>query len=165
MNEGDKDFLRVEVGGLVRDHRENPVVLLKGAETNDVLPIWIGQAEAMAIDLQLRGESFDRPLTHDLLKTAVESLGATVLKVAVTDLKNNTFFAKIFIQRGNDVFAIDARPSDSIALAIRTQSPIYVSKFVFESHKHALEARESQKEDDSDDDLRRYLRDLDPGEF
>ncbi len=165
MNESDKSFLRVEIGGLVRDHHENPVVLLKGAETNDVLPIWIGQAEALSIDLQLRGETFDRPLTHDLLKTAVESLGATVLKVAVTDLKDNTFFAKIYIQRGNEVFAIDARPSDSIALAIRTQSPIYVSKAVFESHKHALEARESPKGDDSDDDLRRYLRDLDPGEF
>lgn len=165
MNEGDTSFVRVEIGGLVRDHRENPVVLLKGAETNDVLPIWIGQAEALAIDLQLRGESFDRPLTHDLLKTAVESLGATVLKVAVTDLKNNTFFAKIYIQRGNEVLAIDARPSDSIALAIRTQSPIFVSRSVFESHKHALEARESQQDDGSDDDLRRYLRDLDPGDF
>jgi bifunctional DNase/RNase len=165
VNEADKNFLRVEVGGLVRDHRENPVVLLKSAETNDVLPIWIGQAEALSIDLQLRGETFDRPLTHDLLKTAVESLGAAVLKVAVTDLKNNTFFAKIYIQRGNEVFAIDARPSDSIALAVRTRSPIYVSKAVFESHKQALEARESEKDDDSEDDLKRYLRDLDPGDF
>jgi len=165
LKEGDKSFLKVEVGGLVRDHRENPVVLLKGAESNEVLPIWIGQAEALAIDLQLRGEAFDRPLTHDLLKTAVESLGATVLKVAVTDLKDNTFFAKIYIQRGNEVFAIDARPSDSIALAIRTQSPIYVSRTVFETHKHALEGREAPKDDSDDDDLRRYLRDLDPGEF
>jgi bifunctional DNase/RNase len=82
LKEGDKNFLKVEVGGLVRDHRENPVVLLKGAESNEVLPIWIGQAEALAIDLQLRGEAFDRPLTHDLLKTAIESLGAAVLKVA-----------------------------------------------------------------------------------
>ena len=165
MNENDRSYLKVEIGGLVRDHRENPVVLLKGSETNDVLPIWIGQAEALSIDLQLRGESFDRPLTHDLLKTAVESLGATVLKVAVTDLRDNTFYAKIYIQRGNEVVAIDARPSDSIALAIRTQSPIYVSKAVFESPKQAREARESQKEDESDDDLKRYLRDLDPGDF
>jgi hypothetical protein len=88
-----------------------------------------------------------------------------VLKVAVTDLKDNTFFAKIYIQRGNEVFAIDARPSDSIALAIRTQSPIYVSKAVFEAHKRALEGRESPMNDSDDDDLRRYLRDLDPGEF
>ena len=164
MTVGDQNFLRVEVGGLVRDHRENPVVLLKGTDTDDVLPIWIGQAEALSIDLQLRGETFERPLTHDLLKTAVESLGATVLRVAVTDLKDNTFFAKIYIQRGNEIFGIDARPSDSIALAIRTQAPIYVSRAVFESHKHALETRETPA-DDTDDTLRNYLRDLDPGEF
>ena len=165
MNEGDKNFRKVEVSGLVRDHRENPVVLLKAEGSNEVLPIWIGQAEALAIDLHLRGEAFDRPLTHDLLKTAVESLGATVLKVAVTDLKDNTFFAKIYIQRGNEVFVIDARPSDSIALAIRTRSPIFVSREVFDAHKHALEGQEPPKNDSNDDDLRRYLRDLDPGEF
>ena len=93
MNEGDKNFLRVEVGGLVRDNRENPVVLLKGVDEEEVLPIWIGQAEALSIDLHLKGESFDRPLTHDLLRAAIESLGASVLRVAVTDLKDNTFLA------------------------------------------------------------------------
>ena len=164
MTEDDKDFLKVEVGGLIRDNRENPVVLLKGTHSDEVLPIWIGQAEALSIDLQLRGESFDRPLTHDLLKTAVEGLGATVVKVAVTDLRDNTFFAKIYIQRGNEVFAIDARPSDSIALAVRTRSPIFVARTVFENHKHAMEGTESPR-DDSDEELRRYFRDLDPGEF
>jgi len=164
MTEGDHGLVRVSVGGLVRDHRENPVVLLKGTDTDEVLPIWIGQAEALSIDLQLRGETFERPLTHDLLKTAVESLGAKVVRVAVTDLKDNTFFAKIYIQRGNEVFAIDARPSDSIALAIRTHSPIFVARAVFDAHKQALEARDVPPED-SDDTLRKYLRDLDPGEF
>jgi hypothetical protein len=164
MTEGDRSLIRVSVGGLVRDQRENPVVLLKGTDTDEVLPIWIGQAEALAIDLQLRGETFERPLTHDLLKTAVESLGAKVVRVAVTDLKDNTFFAKIYIQRGSEVFAIDARPSDSIALAIRTHSPIFVARSVFESHKHALESRDAPP-DDAEDKLRKYLRDLDPGEF
>ncbi len=164
MKDEDKNYLRVEVGGLVRDHRENPVVLLKGIDNDEVLPIWIGQAEALAIDLQLKGESFDRPLTHDLLKTAVESLGASVLRVAVTELRDNTFFAKIFIQRGNEVFAIDARPSDSIALAIRTQSPIYVSKAVFDGHKHSMDDKDIS-DVDTDEDLRKYLRDLDPGDF
>jgi hypothetical protein len=164
MTDGDHGLVRVSVGGLVRDHRENPVVLLKGTDTDEVLPIWIGQAEALSIDLQLRGETFERPLTHDLLKTAVESLGAKVVRVAVTDLKDNTFFAKIYIQRGNEVFAIDARPSDSIALAIRTHSPIFVARAVFDAHKQALEARDVPP-DDSDDTLRKYLRDLDPGEF
>ncbi|UCG52154.1 MAG: bifunctional nuclease family protein [Candidatus Latescibacterota bacterium] len=161
MKNGDKNFLRVEVGGLIKDNKENPIVLLKGAENEEVLPIWIGHAEALSIDLQLQGKTFDRPLTHDLLKTAVESLGATVAKVAVTELRDNIFYAKIYIQRGTEVYAIDARPSDSIALAIRTQSPIYVSESVFETHKHAVE----EKHDDSDEELRKYLRDLDPGDF
>ncbi|UCH85010.1 MAG: bifunctional nuclease family protein [Candidatus Latescibacterota bacterium] len=164
MKNGDNDLLRVEIGGLIKDQRENPIVLLKGVESDDVLPIWIGHAEALSIDLQLQGKSFDRPLTHDLLKTAVESLGATVVRVAVTDLRDNVFFAKIFIQRGSEVFAIDARPSDSIALAVRTRSPIFVAKSVFENHKNALENDQNLRES-SDEELRRYLKDLDPGEF
>lgn len=164
MKEDGKDFLKVEISGLVRDSRENPIILLKGADEEEVLPIWIGHAEALSIELQLQGKSFDRPLTHDLLKTAVESLGATVVKVAVTELKDNTFFAKIYLQRDNEVFSIDARPSDSIALAIRTQAPIYVSQAVFENHKRALQENHESKES-SDEALRKYLRDLDPGEF
>ena len=162
MNDG--DFLQVEIGGLIRDSRENPIILLKAGDSEEVLPIWIGHAEALSIELQLQGKTFDRPLTHDLLKTFVESLGASVLKVAVTDLKDNTFFAKVFLQRGDEIFAIDSRPSDSVALAVRAKAPIFVAKHVFESHKRALQ--ESQESGgDSDEALRRYLRDLDPGEF
>jgi bifunctional DNase/RNase len=127
-----------------------------------VLPIWIGHAEALSIELQLQGKAFDRPLTHDLLRTAIESLGATVSKVAVTELRDNTFFAKIYLQRDNDVFVIDARPSDSIALAVRAQAPIYVAESVFENHKRASQ---TEVDDSSDEALRRYLRDLDPGDF
>ena len=164
MKEGGKNFLRVEIGGLVRDNRENPIVLLKATENGEVLPIWIGHAEALAIELQLQGKKFDRPLTHDLFKTAVESLGATVVKIAVTELRDNTFFAKIYLQRDTEVYAIDARPSDSIALAIRSAAPIYVSESVFESHKRAMQDNQQNKEA-SDEALRRYLRDLDPGDF
>jgi bifunctional DNase/RNase len=164
MKEGDTNFLRVEISGLVKDNRENPIVLLKGTERDEVLPIWIGQAEALSIDLQLKGETFGRPLTHDLLRTAIEILGATVVKVAVTELQNNTFFAKIFLQRDSEVISIDARPSDSIALAIRAKAPIYVSEVVFESHKRAIQDSQDSQES-SDDALRKYLRDLDPGDF
>jgi bifunctional DNase/RNase len=164
MNEGAENFLKVEVGGLVRDNHENPIVLLKSTENEEVLPIWIGHAEALSIELQLQGKSFDRPLTHDLLKTTVESLGATVAKVAVTELRDNTFFAKVYLQRDNEIFAIDARPSDSIALAVRTKSPIFVSETVFEKHKRALQETQ-EYEESSDEALRKYLRDLDPGEF
>ncbi|NIM19639.1 MAG: bifunctional nuclease family protein [Candidatus Latescibacteria bacterium] len=164
MQDEEKSFLKVEIRGLTEDHRGNPVVLLKSSDDDEVLPIWIGHAEAMAIRLQLEGESFDRPLTLDLLRTTVESLGATVLKVAVTELRDNTFFAKIHLQRGEEIHVIDARPSDSIALALRTKSPIYVSTEVFENHKRALHDA-GGADQDSDDELRRYLRDLDPGEF
>ena len=164
MSEDGKNFLKVEIGGLVRDNRENPIVLLKVTESEEVLPIWIGHAEALSIELKLQGKTFDRPLTHDLLRSAIESLGASVVKVAVTDLKDNTFFAKIYLHRDNEVFAIDARPSDSIALAVRTNAPIYVSQTVFKDHKRAL--LESQESKESNDEaLRKYLRDLDPGEF
>ena len=164
MSDRDQKFLKVEIGGLVRDNRENPIVLLKVTDSEEVLPIWIGHAEALSIELKLQGKSFDRPLTHDLLRASIESLGATVTKVAVTDLKDNTFFAKVYLHRDNEVFAIDARPSDSIALAVRTNAPIYVSETVFENHKRALQENQESKES-ADEALRKYLRDLDPGEF
>jgi hypothetical protein len=160
----EKHFIRVSVSGMARDPRDNPVVLLKSEEGEEVLPIWIGHAEGMAIELQLKGEKFERPLTHDLLKAAIESLGAAVAKVAVTELRDNTFFAKVYIQRNSDVVVIDARPSDSVALALKCGAPIFVAHDVFAAHKRALQS-ESPLSPDTDDELRRYLKDLDPGEF
>jgi uncharacterized protein len=160
----DGTFVRVSVSGMARDPRDNPVVLLKSDEGEDVLPIWIGHAEAMAIELHLKGSHFERPLTHDLLKTMVENLGASVVKVAITDLREGTFFAKIHLQRGDDVLVIDARPSDSVALALKCNAPIFVARDVFTAHKRALEP-EPGTSPPADDELRRYLKDLDPGEF
>jgi bifunctional DNase/RNase len=164
MFENEKDFVQVTIGGLVKDQRSNPVVLLKVYGGDEVLPIWIGHSEALAIELQLKGESFERPLTHDLLKTTVESLGASVVTVAITELKDNTFFAKIYLKRDKDIYVIDARPSDSIALALKASADIYISKEVFKNHKRVIQ-NEQLPTEDSDDDLRRYLEDLDPGEF
>jgi bifunctional DNase/RNase len=164
MTDPDPQFVRVAVKSVVRDQRSNPVVLLHEEDGGEVLPIWIGHAEGIAIELHLKGETFERPLTHDLLKTTLESLGASVTRVAVTELRDNTFFARIFLARENEVLAIDARPSDSIALALKTGAPIYVSRDVFEGHKRALESGGGGK-DDPDDELRRYLEDLDPGDF
>jgi bifunctional DNase/RNase len=157
-------FVRVSVSGMARDPRDNPVVLLKSDEGEDVLPIWIGHAEAMAIELQLKGSQFERPLTHDLLKTMIENLGASVVKVAITDLREGTFFAKIHLQRGTDVLVIDARPSDSVALALKCAAPIFVSREVFGAHKRAIEP-DTEAAPGGDDELRRYLKDLDPGDF
>lgn len=164
MFENENDFVQVTIGGLVKDQRSNPVVLLKVYGGDEVLPIWIGHSEALAIELQLKGESFERPLTHDLLKTTVESLGASVVTVAITELKDNTFFAKIYLKRDKDIYVIDARPSDSIALALKASADIYISKEVFKNHKRVIQSEQLPTED-SDDDLRRYLEGLDPGEF
>ena len=164
MSDGNKEFVPVRVKSIVRDQRSNPVVLLKEEDGEEVLPIWIGHAEGVAIELQLKGESFERPLTHDLLKTTLECLGATVAKVAITELRDNTFFARVHLQRENEVFALDARPSDSIALALKAGAPILVARDVFAGHKRALQEGSGSTED-PDDELRRYLEDLDPGDF
>jgi bifunctional DNase/RNase len=164
MGDAEAEFMKVAVGGLVKDQRNNPVVLLKREDDDEVLPIWIGHSEALAIELQLRGNTFERPLTHDLLKTAIESLGASIVKVAITELRDNTFFAKLFIQRDNEVYAIDARPSDSIALALKASASIFVSNDVFKNHKRLMQS-EQLPSDSQDDALRKYLRDLDPGDF
>jgi bifunctional DNase/RNase len=164
VTQDDKHFVRVTVSGMARDARENPVVLLKSNDGEEVLPIWIGHAEGMAIDLTMKGEKFERPLTHDLLKTVIESLGAVLAKVAITELRNNTFFAKVYLQRGHDVVVMDARPSDSVALALKCDAPIFVARDVFVSHKRALDQGIGPGPD-PDDELRRYLKDLDPGDF
>ena len=164
MPDDESQMVPVTVGGLVRDQRNNPVVLLKIDGGDEALPIWIGHSEALAIELQLKGNSFERPLTHDLMKTAVESLGAVVMKVAITELRDNTFFAKLYLQRDNEVYVIDARPSDSIALALKSRANIYVSSEVFKNHNRLLQS-DQLPSDNPDDELRKYLRDLDPGEF
>ena len=157
-------FLLVSVKGLVRDQRNNPVVLLKTEVGEDVLPIWIGHAEGLAIELQMKGEGFERPLTHDLLKAILMTLGGTVTKVAITTLQDNTFFAKIYISRDNEISVIDARPSDSIALAMKAGAPIFVAEEVFATHKRTVDGGR-QVMDNPDEELRRYLEDLDPGDF
>jgi bifunctional DNase/RNase len=132
-------MIEVKVGGMVVDKKSgSPVLLLKVPNTQHYLPIWIGPSEATAIDMVLRKRNFERPLTHDLLKQIVDGLGGTVSRVIITALKDNTFFAKIFITRGHEIIAIDARPSDSVALALRARCPIYLSKELLASQQISL---------------------------
>jgi hypothetical protein len=108
------------------------VVILKEKETNRYLPIWIGAAEADAIAVKLQGVSVPRPLTHDLLQSIVDAFGARIQSIVVSELKNDTFFAKILISVDGSQMEIDSRPSDAIALAVRVPAPIFVDESVLE---------------------------------
>ena len=114
-------MIQMKVWKLILDGRtDTPVVILQEIEGKRILPIWIGKAEARAIAMELAKKKFQRPLTHDLMKTIIEGLGGSVRKVTIGDLKDSTFFAQLFIDNDDEIIAIDARPSDSIALALRT---------------------------------------------
>lgn len=115
---------------LDEENREVPVVLLKEIKGDRYLPIIIGRMEFDAISLAINKEKFIRPLTHDLLKTVIEGLGGRVEKIVINKIIGHTFYARIIIRLDNKIFTIDARPSDSIALALRTKSPIFVSEDV-----------------------------------
>jgi bifunctional DNase/RNase len=108
------------------------VVILKEKETNRYLPIWIGASEADAIAVKLQGVSVPRPLTHDLIQSIVDAMGARVNSIVVSDLKNDTFFARIVINIDGKQMDIDSRPSDAIALAVRVQVPIFAEESVLD---------------------------------
>jgi len=121
--------IQVRVAHLGLDRTTNtPVVILQEQEGERVLPIWIGPAEASAIAMELAGVKFARPLTHDLLKQVILGLGADLRKVIITQVKDNTYYAELHIYRGDAVIQIDARPSDSIAVALRLKAPIFTSE-------------------------------------
>jgi len=130
------------------------VVILKEKDTDRYLPIWIGPAEADAIAVKLQGVNVPRPLTHDLLYSVVGALGATVNSIVVSDLKNDTFFAKIILSVDGGQMEVDSRPSDAIALAVRVAAPIYAEEVVLEkagivldkeTGKPVIEERERDK--------------------
>jgi len=108
------------------------VVILKEKETERYLPIWIGPAEADAIAVKLQGVTVPRPLTHDLLQSVISTLGATVNSIVVSDLKNDTFYAKIILNVDSEVMEVDSRPSDALALAVREEVPIYTEETVLD---------------------------------
>jgi len=156
----------MKVYGLALDGNSNtPVVLLKEVDGERILPIWIGPAEANAIAMVLEGVKIERPLTHDLMKTIIEGLKAKVSKIVITDLKENTFYAKIYLIREQSIISIDARPSDSIALALRTKSPIYVDEVVLGVEPSHSEKNELKKEKEEEESLREYLQNLNPEDF
>ena len=168
MSEKEKDqVVRMHVGGIMLDPFTNvPIVLLKDDEEKVTIPIWIGLVEASAIAIQLEKISISRPLTHDLLKSIIELLGATVERIEVTDLRDNTFFAIIHIIVGDRRMEVDSRPSDAIALALRTESPIFVHQKVIEKSKK-VDAKQQQAvfNDENKEKWTELLEQLDPSDF
>ncbi|UCE17628.1 MAG: bifunctional nuclease family protein [Gemmatimonadota bacterium] len=153
---------KVNVSGLAIDSNSNsPVVLLKESGGSGILPIWIGPAEASAIAMELAGLNMKRPLTHDLLRTVIDGLGAKVLKVVVNDLVGQTFYAEIYLQHENSLVKIDARPSDSIALALKAKAPIFVSKKIFAFDEESSDISEEQRAEE----LRARLQRINPEDF
>ena len=137
------DVILMSVGGLTLDPvTKTPIVVLKDPENKLNLPIWIGLLEATAMATELEGIKMARPMTHDLLRTIIVELGGAVEAIEITDLKENTYFAVIHIRCDSTELKLDARPSDAISLALRTKSPIYVSKRVLETSSVLQQAEE-----------------------
>src|SRR2546423_366450 len=169
---GDGDLspnvIQVRVAHLGLDRTTNtPVVILQEQEGERVLPIWIGPAEASAIAMELAGVKFARPLTHDLLKQVILGLGADLRKVIITQVKDNTYYAELHIYRGDAVIQIDARPSDSIAVALRLKAPIFTSEslLALTSVETGEAGGESGTTPLDPDALKTYLQNLDPEDF
>src|SRR5690348_7787686 len=134
-------MIEVRVAHLGVDRTTNtPVVILQEQGGERVLPIWIGPAEASAIAMELAGMKFSRPLTHDLLKQVIVGLNAELRKVIITQVKDNTYYAELHIYRGDTVIQIDARPSDSIAVALRLKAPIFTKDGRSEEHTSELQS-------------------------
>lgn len=155
----------MKIRGLMMDPVTNmPIVILKDSGTDTVLPIWVGVYEANAIALEIEKVSTPRPMTHDLIKNVLTGLDAAVHKVVVTELKEDTFYAVIWLEREGRVISIDSRPSDALALALRVDCPIFVDDEVLKNSKLAanLSARSTDEElrklleGMNDEDLGRY---------
>jgi bifunctional DNase/RNase len=152
----------MSIKGLMVDPITNtPIVILRDKDGQRVLPIRVGIFEANATALQIENVATPRPMTHDLLRNVIQDLNGTVQKIVVSDLQDNTFFALIYVQVGGELRAIDARPSDAIALALRTRAPIYVEDAVIDNAKPF-----DMGQDKPDTErLQKWLENLDPDEL
>jgi uncharacterized protein len=149
--------VEMTIRGLVMDPVSNmPIVLLKDVGSEAVLPIWVGVYEANAIALEMEKVSTPRPMTHDLIKNVLTGLETQVHKVVVTELKDDTFYAVIWLERGGAVVSVDSRPSDALALALRVDCPIFVDEVVLKNSKLAANLAERG----TSDELRKYLEGL-----
>jgi uncharacterized protein len=143
---------------------KQPIVLLKTADGNRFLPIWIGHPEAAAILMKLQGASTPRPMTHDLVTEMLSQLDAQVTRITVTELKENTFYATITVQQDGTEIEIDSRPSDAIALAVRSDAPIFAADSVIEESAIEFEGEEVNEEEIVSE-FKNFLDTVSPDEF
>ncbi len=138
-----------------------PIVILRGVAGDTILPIWVGVYEANAIALEIEKISTPRPMTHDLIKTIVTGLDVTVQKVVVNELKDDTFYALIWMEKNGESVSVDARPSDALALALRLDCPIFVDDQVLKTSKMVTTASDKN----NNEELRRWLEQLNDEDF
>lgn len=155
-------MLEMEVHGVNLDVlTEQPVIILKDVQAKRFLPIWIGKFEATAILMEMQGVKPSRPVTHDLLKSVIDSLEGTVSRIVITDLKEQTYYAQIHLQKNGAPLTLDSRPSDAIALAVRVKVPIFAAKNVLEKAT-VFGAHEEETEVER---FRDFLANIEPEDF
>ncbi len=158
-------FIEMKVAGLTIDPFTNaPIMILRDLEDKKTLPIWIGILEASAIASELEKLKFSRPMTHDLIKNIFEEVDIKVKRVEVTDLRDNVYYATIHLQKGDNTYKIDARPSDAIAIALRTGSPIFVENSILEKSK-SIELSTDRDKKEGAQNLLELLDELGPDAF
>ena len=149
--------IEMTIRGLMLDPvTQMPIVILKGVGGEQVLPIWVGHFEAHAIQMEMEKVSAPRPMTHDLIKNVLTGLETQVHRVVVTELREDTFYAVIWLERGGEVISIDSRPSDALALALRVDCPIFVDETVLKNSKQAANMSDRV----TAEELRKYLEGL-----
>jgi len=150
--------VEMKIRGLMMDPVTNmPIVVLKDVAGNSILPIWVGIYEANAIALEIEKVSTPRPMTHDLIRTLLHGLETGMRKVVVSELKDDTFYAVIWLEKDGALISVDSRPSDALALALRLDCPIYVDDSVLKSSKASSAVSEKLN---NNEELRRYLENL-----
>jgi bifunctional DNase/RNase len=149
--------IEMKIRGLMLDPVTNmPIVVLKEAEGASILPIWVGSYEANAIAIEIEKVQTPRPMTHDLIKNILVGIRATLQRVVVSELKDDTFYAIVWLNMDGRLISVDSRPSDALALALRMDSPIYVEEEVLKTSKAAMLTSDKFK----DENLRRWLENL-----
>ena len=166
LEEGESPLIRMKVTGLTIDPFTNmPIIILKDFEEKMALPIWIGLIEASSIATELEKIQLARPMTHDLFRNILRELEVEVTKVEVNDLADNTFYAKIYLKKDEEEIVMDSRPSDAIALALRTGSPIYVDRRVMEKSRRIDLSKNIDEDKAKQQKWTEILENLSPEDF